>query len=172
MRPQVELGQVKAEDLDLSTHVGKTSVCDARAAMRAKAAIDEVELLAQLLDRDRVVSEPLPDRAQPPPIGLVVVLPEWDLHHLAHHWVRLDERRRHAPGARELANVATEQLARKRACALERDLDGVGTGVWIAVEVSADPGSESGHGSGLRRAPPQLAEKIRGRLPERLLEVP
>src|SRR5262249_15985971 len=80
--------------------------------------------------------------------------------------------RRHAPGARELANVAPEQLARKRACALERDFDGVGARVRIAVEVAADPGPEPRHGGGLRRALSQFAEKIRGRLPERLLEVP
>ena len=172
VRAQVELREVQSEDLDLAPEVGEAAVGDTPRVVGAEALVDELELTAQLVDLERVAAEPLPDRAQPAAVRLVVVLIRWDVGDLSDDRRRVDERRRHAPGARQLAHVVAQEPSRELASLLERDLDRVRAGMWVAVEVAADPRAEPRHDGRLGCAPAQLAEQVRGRLPERLLEEP
>ena len=131
---QVELRQIEAERAGARTKIGQATVRDALAAVGSEQRVEIVQIREQLVSaRVAVGAEPLPDLDEHGAERLVVVPALGD---------RADHRRRHPPRRAECPQLTAVQLACELPGALESILDRLGPDVGIAVEVSADPGSE------------------------------
>ena len=75
MEANVELGDVEAEDLDATAQAGEPPVRDPLAAVRAQAAVDDLEVGHELVGPPvAVVPEPPPDEGELATVRLVAVL--------------------------------------------------------------------------------------------------
>ena len=171
---QVELRQVQPEDLHTAAEEGEPPVGDPLAAVRPQAGVDQVELAEQLVGRaEGVVAQSRPDRRQPPPVGLVDVLCGRDARRLSDGGIRLDDRRRHPPRAREGADLALEELARTGTRLGESRFDRRAARVRVAIEVASDPGPEpEWREPGGRQPRLERREHARRSLPQSALEEP
>ena len=149
----------------------RPAVGDARAAVRAEARVDELQL-GRELGRGRVAvgSEAIPDRGQPPPVRLAGVLLRVEAGNVADRRIGARHARRHPPRDGELAHLAPVQRQRQRVGPLGRLLDGVRPDRGVAVEVRADPGAEAKRAARQPHAP--RGEKARRRLPQAPLHEP
>src|SRR5437763_8573342 len=106
MHAKLEARELKAEDLHTPLQRREASVRDALAAVRAEAALDALELVEQLGGGGKgVVAEAVPERRETAAVRLVLVLSARHVADVAESCVGVDERRRHAPGARERLHV-------------------------------------------------------------------
>ncbi len=168
---QLQRREVEAEDVEPAPQRRQASVGDARAAVRAEAPVEELELGGELGRGSVVVgAEPLPDRGQPPPVGLVGVLLEVEPGHVADRRVGPGHAGGHPPRHGELAHLAPIERERERVGPLDRLLDRVGADRGVAVEVGADPGPETERAARQPRAP--RCEQARRGLPEAPLHEP
>ncbi len=167
---EVERRAGQAEHVEPAAERRQPAVCDPRAAVRAEARLDEVELRAELVGRRVAVgAEPFPDRREPAPVRLGRIAIGWETDG-RDGVVRIDERARHAPGGRERADVAPQQVADELRATLDRLAHRLGARVGVSVEVAADPRAEPERAPGKALAPGR--DETGGGVPEAVLEEP
>ena len=175
---------MEAEQLDAAAQAGQAPVGDPGAAVRAEAAVEDVEVRLQLLDPCvAVVAEAPPDEGELAAVGLVSVLLA-DLLGVGGQLALVagdrlqelvgypDERERQPERRGELANLAAVATERQRAAAAQRLANRVRARVRVSVHVAADPGSE---GEGQRRVRKRAAiggDQLLGGVEQALLEEP
>ena len=165
MGAKVERGEVEAEDLDARPQVGQRAVGDRSGAVRTEGTVEPLEVRRELVGRAIAVgAEALPDAGEERAVRLVRIRAE-----LGDGACDL---RRHAPGDRQGADVAHEQLPRELARPFDRLAHGLGAGRGVPVHVPADPGAEAERRRGVGDLVAQSADDGGDGLPEGRLEEP
>ena len=181
---------MEAEHLDACPQVGEPAVGDPPPAVRAQAAVDEVEVVEQRGGRriagralGERLAEALPDERELAPVGLAGVLRAdpgrvaGKLGLVAGDRVRQlgqdrDERARDADELGETAHLCTVVRERQLAGAVERGRDRLRPGGGVAVLVAADPRPEAERRPDAGQPAPQLAGQVGRLLEQALLEEP
>jgi hypothetical protein len=183
MEPEVELGEVEAEELDASHERRNPSVRDAGAPVLLEAVRNELQIVEQLFRTlVAVVAEAPPHECELSPIGLALVqaadlggvrrqLPGVALQRRLQlgrdAGQRTVERERHRQLA-DLGSVASEHELPRTG---ERLANGLGARVRVAVGVSADPAPE-GDRRPTGHMTPVLVQQLLGTVQEAVLEEP